>query len=163
MFYGCSFLGPLQIPALFISIGYIAIASLYYYKFREVDETVVETDAETSILEKCANYWRPKETITISKSRNDSIASCASEGDQTDATAKGGSDVYFKVLFLSCLVTMFYKQLLMTCLALIPIGIYLCNLLIQQFGIKEYTTQKLDEATAFVQVDEAHKRFGTSF
>lgn len=157
IFYACSYLGPLQIPVLFISIGYIGIAFVYYYKCVEVDE-VTEKGTELGIIEKCASYWKPKKIANDSNENLHDIssASIASEFDQIDEPTKGGSDIYFKALFISCLVTIFYKQLLMTCLAFIPMGVYLCNKLCHQFGIKDIAIGKIYEFTAFVQVGQGY-------
>lgn len=161
IFYACSFLGPLQIPALFISLGYITIASVYYYKYVEVDEaTGAPASDDIGILEKCANYWRPQSNedpsqtndLTSNGTQNESTASDTDTPDSPRIEC--GSDVYFKALFIACLVTIFYKQLLMIFLAFIPIGIYLCNRLIHQFGIKEFAAGKIDEITAFIQVNK---------
>lgn len=163
IFYGCSFFGPLQIPALFVAFGYIGIASVYYSKYYSgVDEAPDDGDNKAhrdslGFLDTCAKYWRPRSTSNILENESPSNdvhnASIVSDGDESSSEC--GSDVYFKALFIACLVIIFYKQLLMIFLAFIPIGVYLCNKLIEQFGIREYAAGRIDEVTTFVQVGEA--------
>lgn len=144
---------------MFISLGYIAIASVYYYKCVDIGEGAAAPASNgIGIIEKCASYWRPQATEVPSQESDPTgngvqDDTAASDTDTPDSPRmECGSDVYFKALFIACLVTVFYKQLLMIFLAFIPIGIYLCNKLIRQFGIKEFAAGKVDEVTGFIQV-----------
>lgn len=60
-----------------------------------------------------------------------------------EATKTSQSAIYFKALFLACLVTILYKQLFVLCLSLIPVLVYLLHNAIEIFGIKDYATAKL--------------------
>lgn len=68
-----------------------------------------------------------------------------------DATKTSQSAIYFKGLFLACLVTILYKQLFVLCLSLIPVLIYLLHNAIEIFGIKEYAVAKLTEFAKILQ------------
>lgn len=67
---------------------------------------------------------------------------------------KSQSAIYFKVLFLACVITILYKQLLVLLLTFIPIIIYLLNKIIVIFGIKDYAIAKIEEIGALLQVSE---------
>lgn len=62
------------------------------------------------------------------------------------------SAIYFKVLFLACLVTILYKQLIVLALSFIPILIYMARNLIVTFGIKEYLGTTISDCYSLVQV-----------
>lgn len=66
---------------------------------------------------------------------------------------KSQSAVYFKALFLACVVTILYKQLLVLLLTFIPILVYLLNKIIVIFGIKDYAIAKIEEIGDVVQVN----------
>lgn len=69
-----------------------------------------------------------------------------------DSSKKSQSGIYFKALFMACLVTILYKQLLVLCLAFIPIAIYLCNRLLEMFGFKEAALEYIEELKSRIQV-----------
>lgn len=69
-----------------------------------------------------------------------------------ETTKKSQSAIYFKALFLACLVTILYKQLLVLLLSFIPVLIYLLNKAIVIFGIKDYTVDKLHVVGKVIQV-----------
>lgn len=71
----------------------------------------------------------------------------ASDGDASpDSQRKSQSEIYFKALFMACLVTILYRQLLVLCLAFIPVAIYLLNRVLDMFGFKDYAIAYLEEA-----------------
>lgn len=133
-----------------------------------------------SILEKCASFWdsssvnnsTPQRETNGPSAVQDITASTVNEDDvniatdrvkpelklktnhevTADAPRKSQSEIYFKFLFLACLVTILYKQLLVLCMAFIPIAIYLCNVLFDMFGFKEYAIASLQEFGSKIQV-----------
>lgn len=68
-----------------------------------------------------------------------------------ETTKTSQSAVYFKALFLACLVTILYKQLFVLCLSLIPVLVYILHNAIEIFGIKDYARAKLTEIGKVVQ------------
>lgn len=71
---------------------------------------------------------------------------------EDQATAKSQSAIYFKALFLACLVTILYKQLVVLALSFIPVLIYMAKKAIVTFGIKEYLSSAVADLYARVQV-----------
>lgn len=76
------------------------------------------------------------------------------ETNKTQSPSQSQSAIYFKGLFLACLVTILYKQLIVLALSLIPILIYISKKLIILFGIKEYLLNILNEIFGLVQVSD---------
>lgn len=134
-----------------------------------------------SILEKCASFWdsatvnnsTPQRPTAGPSAVQDITASTVTEevkivgtnrekpdlkfkthGDESvvDAPRKSQSEIYFKALFLACLVTILYKQLLVLCLAFIPVGIYLCNVILDTFGFKDCAIAYLEEFGSRIHV-----------
>lgn len=62
-----------------------------------------------------------------------------------EATKPSQSAIYFKVLFLACVVTLLYKQMLVFCLLLVPILVHIAGRAIDVFGIKDYAGEKWNE------------------
>lgn len=71
---------------------------------------------------------------------------------------KSQSAIYFKILFLACLVTILYKQLMVLALSFIPILLYLGKNLFVNFGIKEYLSTAVADIYALVQVSHLKMR-----
>lgn len=67
-------------------------------------------------------------------------------------TPKSQSAIYFKALFLACLVTILYRQLIVLALSFIPVLVYLGRHLFVTFGIKEYLGTVITDFYAHVQV-----------
>lgn len=63
----------------------------------------------------------------------------------SDSQRKSQSEIYFKALFMACLVTILYRQLLVLCLAFIPVAIYLLNRILDIFGFKDYAIAYLED------------------
>lgn len=76
----------------------------------------------------------------------------ATPPDSDNQQSKSQSAIYFKVLFLACLVTILYKQLFVLALSFIPVLIYMARLICVTFGIKEYLSITITEFYALVQV-----------
>lgn len=75
-----------------------------------------------------------------------------------DSATKSQSAIYFKVLFLSCLVTILYKQsILVLGFCFIPISIYIAKKAIVLFGIKEYLQNILIEFGTLTQVNKTNQ------
>lgn len=72
--------------------------------------------------------------------------------DDNNHMTKSQSAIYFKVLFLTCLVTILYQQLFVLALCFIPILVYIANNAIITFGIKECLQNQLNELFALMQV-----------
>lgn len=68
-----------------------------------------------------------------------------------EVTKTSQSAIYFKGLFLACLITILYKQLFVLCLSLIPVLVYIVHNAIEIFGIKNYAAAKLEEIGKIVQ------------
>ncbi|XP_055313309.1 transmembrane protein 245 isoform X2 [Sitodiplosis mosellana] len=66
-------------------------------------------------------------------------------------STKSQSAIYFKGLFMACLVTILYKQLFVLALSFIPILLYFAMNLIVTFGIKEYLGTAIADLYAQVQ------------
>lgn len=81
----------------------------------------------------------------------------ASPPEADNQTTKSQSAIYFKGLFLACLVTILYKQLFVLALSFIPILLYFAKNLIVTFGIKEYLGSAIADLYAQVQVSNAFK------
>lgn len=138
-------------------------------------------DRNLSILDKCASFWEPSFKSTPNRLSNPTAPSSvqdvtaspdvdsfihktktlelneknavATENESIrESSKKPQSEIYFKALFLACLITILYKQLLVLCLAFIPIVIYLTNKLLDMFGFKDYAMCRLEEFGARVQV-----------
>lgn len=105
-------------------------------------QNVSETSDANNILD---------ETI-LNKKKADFKLKALSASEDGESSKKSQSGIYFKALFMACLVTILYKQLLMLCLAFIPIAIYLCNKLFNMFGIKDYAAAYLQEIGQHIQV-----------
>lgn len=75
--------------------------------------------------------------------------------DADNQSPKSQSAIYFKALFLACLVTFLYKQLMILALCFIPIFVYIAKILIVTFGIKEYLSSTITELYSMVQVSNS--------
>lgn len=62
------------------------------------------------------------------------------------------SAIYFKGLFLACLATILYKQLIVLAFSLIPVLVYILNKVMITFGFKEYFLNLLNEIFLSIQV-----------
>lgn len=79
----------------------------------------------------------------------------AHHGDaDIDQSVRSQSAIYFKVLFLACLVTILYKQLFVLALCTIPIVVYLANKAIVTFGLAEWLQHQWNELYLQMQVSE---------
>lgn len=76
--------------------------------------------------------------------------SSATESD--NQSPKSQSAIYFKALFLACLVTILYKQLFVLALSFIPVLVYIAKNLMVTFGIKEYLSIYITDLYSMVQV-----------
>lgn len=76
------------------------------------------------------------------------------DDDHDDQLPKSQSAVYFKALFVACLVTILYKQLIVVALSFIPVLLYISKNIIVTFGIKEYLSTTIDDLYALVQVSK---------
>lgn len=79
------------------------------------------------------------------------VKSTAPESMDNQAS-KSQSAIYFKGLFMACLVTILYKQLFVLALSFIPILLYFTKNLMVTFGIKEYLGTVIADLYAQVQV-----------
>lgn len=79
----------------------------------------------------------------------------ASSADTDNQQPKSQSAIYFKVLFLACLVTILYKQLIVLALGFIPVLFYLAKYIIVTFGIKEYLGTTITDSYDLVQVSNS--------
>lgn len=65
---------------------------------------------------------------------------------------KSQSAIYFKALFLACLVTILYKQLFVLALSFIPVLVYVAKNILVTFGIKELLWKTVTDLYTSVQV-----------
>lgn len=75
---------------------------------------------------------------------------------ELDQSVRSQSAIYFKVLFLACLVTILYKQLFVLALSFIPIVVYLANKAIVTFGLTEWLQNQWNELYLHMQVRLDH-------
>lgn len=75
--------------------------------------------------------------------------------DDDNQSPKSQSAIYFKALFLACLVTFLYKQLMILALSFIPMLVYIAKILIVTFGIKEYLSTTITDLYSMVQVSNS--------
>lgn len=178
--YACSFLGALQVPVLMATLTYALIGFVYNVKYCDTGDST--DDRNQSILEKCASFWETSavnstpqpmspepssvEPVADERSQTDCLDETIlnreksefkpkplpATSDDNDNSRKSQSGIYFKALFLSCMVTILYKHLLVLCLAFIPIAIYLCNKLLDMFGFKDHALAYLEELNERIQV-----------
>lgn len=62
------------------------------------------------------------------------------------------SAIYFKGLFLACLATILYKQLIVLAFSLVPILVYILSKVVFTFGFKEYFLSLSNEIFLSIQV-----------
>lgn len=86
------------------------------------------------------------------------IKSTSTDPMTDNQAPKSQSSIYFKALFLACLVTILYKQLFVLALTFIPVLIYLGKHLFITFGIKEYLSNAITDLYANVQVSVTKMR-----
>lgn len=67
-------------------------------------------------------------------------------------SSKSQSAIYFKALFLACLVTFLYKQLFVLALSFIPVFVYIAKNIFVTFGIKELLRKTITDLYSSVQV-----------
>lgn len=179
--YICSFLGALQIPVFVASIIYAIVGVVYDFKSR-----TIPTDEDSSIVEKIvsfvnvqSSYMSPiSSPVVAQSSKAESIAERDGELDapktkihlnvQTSAhrsvdDEKSQSEIYFKGLFLACIVTMIYKHTWMLFVAFVPIIIYLTKRFILAFGLEHYVMEKWIELTSGIRVTCCTKKTTTQF
>lgn len=77
------------------------------------------------------------------------------DDDDNNHQSKSQSAIYFKALFLACLVTILYKQLLVLALSFIPVLLYIAKNIIVTFGIKEYLSALITDLYVLVQVSQS--------
>lgn len=80
------------------------------------------------------------------------------DGD-VDQSVRSQSAIYFKVLFLACLVTILYKQFFVLALCSIPIVVYLANKAIVTFGLAEWLHHQWNELYLQMQVTQFAANF----
>lgn len=71
-------------------------------------------------------------------------------------TPKSQSAIYFKALFLACLVTILYKQLFVLALSFIPVLIFVAKNILVTFGIKELLWKSATDLYSSVQVSNTY-------
>lgn len=74
---------------------------------------------------------------------------------ELDDQPKSQSAIYFKALFLACLVTILYKQLFVLALSFIPVLVYVAKNLLVTFGIKELLWKTATDSYCSVQVSSS--------
>lgn len=172
--YVCSFLGALQVPVWIACLAYAAVGFVYNSSVNEDGDQTNTEEQNRSILDKCAQFWGSpilistphREAAKAHTSAVENVNSTA-RGDlnddpaavlkhkldlnlkaidaRADPTKTSQSAIYFKGLFLACLVTILYKQLFVLCLSLIPVLVYILHNAFEVFGTKEYAAAKFAE------------------
>lgn len=69
---------------------------------------------------------------------------------------KSQSSIYFKALFMACLVTILYKQLFVLALSCIPVLVYVATNIFVTFGMKELLWKTATDLYSSVQVSNSH-------
>lgn len=178
--YVCSFLGALQVPVWIACLAYAGVGLVYNSSVNEDGDVTNSEEQNRSILDKCAQFWGSPILISTPNraaaqpsmlenidSNDDPAAVLKQKLDLnlkatepeckghhlhfTETTKTSQSAIYFKGLFLACLVTILYKQLFVLCLSLIPVLVYIVHNAIEIFGIRDYASAKLTEIGKIVQ------------
>lgn len=89
-------------------------------------------------------------------------ATTSTEQD-SNQSIKSQSAIYFKGLFMACLVTILYKQLFVLALSFIPILVYFAKQFMDTFGIKEYLGAAIADLYAQVQVSQIFNLYTFQF
>lgn len=166
--YICSFLGALQIPVFVASIIYAVIGVVYDFKSRTTDEDSSIVQKIVSFVNVQSSYKSPISSPVVIQSKAELITERDGDSDmpktkihlnvqtpQTEWIAedeKSQSEIYFKGLFLACIVTMIYKHTWMLFVAFVPIIIYLTKRFVLAFGLEHYVTEKCTDLTAGIRV-----------
>lgn len=75
-----------------------------------------------------------------------------SSTESENQSSKSQSAIYFKALFLACLVTFLYKQLVVLALSCIPVLVYVAKNIFVTFGMKELLRKSITDLYSSVQV-----------
>lgn len=76
--------------------------------------------------------------------------------------SKSQSAIYFKALFMACLVTFLYKQLIVLALSFIPVLVYIAANIFVTFGMKEWLWNSISDQYSSVQVSQPYNWTYTS-
>lgn len=79
-------------------------------------------------------------------------AKTSSTDFDNNQSPKSQSAIYFKALFLACLVTFLYKQLFVLALSFIPVFVYIAKNVFVTFGLKELLRKTVTDLYSSVQV-----------
>lgn len=176
--YGCSFLGALQVPVFVAALIYALVGIIYDMKSTN---STSDLDKSGPVIEQIVSFLNvpsfygtplslsatgnasshlqsiidePSESSTPKTKMHLNIKATDENDEQNNesSTAKKQSDIYFKALFLACLMTILYNHVWMAFIALIPISIYLINKVLLTFGIKDSVCEQFVYLTTGIQV-----------
>ena len=162
--YFCSFLSAFQVPAFLVLMLYGLLGILYNIK---------ADDSNDSIIDKCKSLLEVKKFQNLEESKIEKIEeerleklneikaklqlnmqSTPISSKNTDNTAETesfmqcetlDSDVYFKILFYACGVTVIWKHTWLVFLLLIPVVLYGLKMLAYKLGIVYYVTNQIQQ------------------
>lgn len=172
--YVCSFLGALQIPVFVASITYAIVGVVYDFKSRTTDENSSIVEQIVSFVNVQSAYKSPVSSPVApptSSSRSELVPeqdgsdvapktkihlNVQSPAPMIDDDDKSQSEIYFKGLFLACIVTMIYKHTWMLFVAFVPIVVYLTKRFVLAFGLEQLVTEKWNELTSGIKVGDHH-------
>lgn len=135
--YVCSFLGPLQVPVFLVVLGYGVAGFVFSYRtsmaerVAAVDEAVADEIRHRSITEKVKEFLCDQAKSANGNSLNASRVNKA-DLDLPLNGNRGGDDeagavtsaMFFKVLFMSCIITVLFKNPWLLFISVVPISLY---------------------------------------
>ncbi|XP_055525281.1 transmembrane protein 245 isoform X2 [Wyeomyia smithii] len=175
--YGCSFLGALQVPVFLGLLTYGTIGFIYnlqrddknvrfidkWHSLLDVtsyrlDENRVEPapvptlDASSQMEEIKSKLQLNVSTPRLSSTMIDShISSAANKvGDKNKESLE--SDMYFRILFYSCITMLIWIHTWILFLGIIPISLHLVKRLAEILGIIQYLSQRLEKFWEMLKV-----------
>ncbi|XP_053691930.1 transmembrane protein 245 [Sabethes cyaneus] len=161
--YGCSFLGALQVPVFLGLLTYGAIGLIYNLQqdeknVRFIDKWHSLLDATSYRLDESKIESAPAPTLDDSirveeiKSKlqlNVTTPRLSSTLNDSHKSVKNQesleSDMYFRILFYSCIATLIWMHTWILFLGIIPMTLHLVKRLSEVLGIVQWITQSLEQ------------------
>lgn len=166
--YGCSFFGPMQVPAFLFLVGYGIAGFIYSYKNStnatspKGNEYLDEVNNK-SITEKVKDFIRDQHkrraslktpnTTTIDEQIEQSDLHLPLNQKAAPATDKDGdddngddpitSDLFFQVLFYSCAATVLFKNPWLLFISVVPVMLHFVKQILQSTGAWSLFTGKV--------------------
>ncbi|GAB0092494.1 transmembrane protein 245 [Sergentomyia squamirostris] len=145
--YLCSFLGPLQVPVFIATLLYALAGTIYTYRTEYERLTAVEDVSITQRLRRFVDVPRDqkptKEVLntSVSKTQLDAPPPEVTTVEKDDQEAE--SDIYFKILFLACGGTIFFRNMWLLVVSTVPIFVHFCKEALTSTGSLNYVSEKV--------------------